>query len=43
MQVSLVDAGLVAEPLLEEQDRLIGLLGALGDGRGDRAADCIIG
>ena len=38
-----MDAGLVAEPLLEEQDRLIGLLRALGDGRGDVAADCIIG
>ena len=42
MRVSLVDAGLVARPRLYEQNNLVNLLVAMGEGRGDKAASCLL-
>jgi aarF domain-containing kinase len=41
-KIVLVDAGMVARLVPEEQKNFVGLLEAMGEGRGDEAADCVM-
>jgi aarF domain-containing kinase len=41
-RIVLVDAGMVARLVPEEQENFIGILQAMGNGRGDHAADCVL-
>ena len=41
-RIVLVDAGMVARLLPTEQKNFIGLLEAMGEGKGDEAADCVM-